>query len=123
MKMRYFDNSATTPVRQEVLEAMLPYLKEQFGNPSSLYSIGRSGKKAIEEARRQVAMLINANPHDIYFTGCGSESDNMAIKGAAHYYRHRGKHIITSKIEHPAVLNSCKSLAKQGFEITYLNIT
>lgn len=122
MKMRYFDNSATTPVRQEVLEEMLPYLKEQFGNPSSLYSIGRSGKKGIEEARKKVAMLINANPHDIYFTGCGSESDNMAIKGVAHAYRSKGRHIITSKIEHPAILNTCKSLAKQGFEITYLNV-
>ena len=122
MKIRYFDNAATTRVTQEVLEEMLPYFKESYGNPSSMYSIGGEAKKAIEEARKRVANLINCNSNEIYFTGCGSESDNLAIKGIAYGNRKKGKHIITSKIEHPAVLNTCKTLEKQGFRVTYLNV-
>lgn len=122
MDIKYFDNAATTRVKEEVLHEMLPYLKEQYGNPSSLYSIGRNAKKAIEEARKKVAGLINCTPNEIYFTGCGSESDNTAIKGIAYANQKKGKHIITSKIEHPAVLHTCQALAKQGFEITYLNV-
>lgn len=122
MKIRYFDNGATTKVRKEVLDVMLPYLQEQYGNPSSLYSVGRISKKAIEEARKQVAMLIHAKPNEIYFTGCGSESDNTAIKGIAYANRQKGRHIITSKIEHPAILHTCQSLEEQGFDITYLDV-
>ena len=115
MKVVYFYNAATTEVKTEVLNEMLPYFSEQYGNPSSLYSIGRSAKKKVEEARKKVANLINCNPNEIYFTGCGSESDNMALKGMAllQRYQKTGKnHLITSKIEHPAILNSCHTLEK-----------
>ena len=122
MDIRYFDNAATTKVKSEVLEEMLPYLKEEYGNASSLYSIGRKAKRAIEKARRQVAELINCNPEEIYFTSCGSESDNTAVKGIAKAYSKRGKHIITSKIEHPAILHTCRSLEKQGYRVTYLSV-
>ena len=122
MEIKYFDNSATTRVKKEVLDEMVPYFIEKFGNPSSLYSIGRSSKKAIEEARNKVASLINCEPHEIYFTGCGSESDNTIIKGIAYANAKRGRHIITSKIEHPAILHTCQTLEKQGFEVTYLNV-
>lgn len=122
MEIKYFDNAATTKVKKEVLEEMLPYFNEKYGNPSSLYSIGRASKKAIEEARKKVAKLINCNPNEIYFTGCGSESDNTIIKGIAYSNRKRGKHIITSQIEHPAVLHTCQVLEKQGFEVTYLKV-
>lgn len=122
MKIRYFDNAATTPVKQEVVDEMLPYFSKKYGNASSLYSIGRISKKAIEEARKKVAELINCNANEIYFTGCGSESDNTAIKGIANAYRKKGNHIITSQIEHPAVLNTCHSLEKQGFKVTYLKV-
>lgn len=122
MEIRYFDNAATTRVKKEVLEEMLPYFYERYGNPSSLYSIGRISKKAIEEARKKVANLINANPNEIYFTGCGSESDNTIIKGIAYSKRKQGKHIITTQIEHPAVLHTCQALERQGFEVTYLKV-
>ena len=122
MKIRYFDNAATTKVKEEVLKEMLPYLKEEYGNPSSLYTIGRSAKRAIEEARQKVAQLINCEKNDIYFTSCGSESDNTAIKGIAYANRYRGRHIITSKIEHPAVLHTCQALENQGFKVTYLDV-
>ena len=122
MKIRYFDNAATTRVKEEVLEEMLPYLKEQFGNPSSMYTIGRGARRAVEEARTKIARLINCNPNEIYFTGCGSESDNTAIKGIAYANSYRGRHIITSKIEHPAVLHTCQVLERQGFDVTYLNV-
>lgn len=122
MDIKYFDNAATTRVKEEVVKEMIPYLHEQYGNPSSLYSIGRNAKKVIEEARKKVASLINCMPNEIYFTGCGSESDNTAIKGIAYANQRKGKHIITSKIEHPAVLHTCQALAKQGFDITYLNV-
>lgn len=122
MNVRYFDNAATTRVKDEVLEEMLPYLKEKFGNPSSMYTIGREAKKAIENARERVAKLINCKANEIYFTGSGSESDNTAIKGIAHKRAFKGKHIITSKIEHPAVLHTCQSLEREGFKVTYLNV-
>lgn len=122
MEIRYFDHAATTRVKKEVLEEMLPYFNQNYGNPSSLYSIGRISKKAIEEARKRVSTLINAHPNEIYFTGCGSESDNTIIKGVAYANRQKGRHIITSQIEHPAVLHTCQTLEKQGFEVTYLKV-
>lgn len=122
MEIRYFDHAATTKVKKEVLQEMLPYLEERYGNPSSLYSIGRASKKAIEEARNKVAELLHCDANEIYFTGGGSESDNTIIKGIAYRNQKRGKHIITSRIEHPAVLHTCQSLQRQGFEVTYLNV-
>ena len=122
MKIRYFDNAATTRVKEEVLQEMFPYFCEEYGNPSSMYSVGREAKRALEKARVRVAKLINCKPKGIYFTGCGSESDNTAIKGIAYKNRKKGNHIITSKIEHPAVLHTCQSLEKHGFEVTYLNV-
>ena len=120
--IRYFDHAATTGVKEEVLKEMLPYFNIEYGNPSSIYGIGRSVKRAIEGAREKVAKAINAKPNEIYFTGCGSESDNLAIKGIAYALKQKGNHIITSKIEHHAVLNSCKSLEQEGFRVTYLNV-
>lgn len=122
MNSKYFDNAATTRVKEEVLEKMLPYFKTEFGNPSSMYTLGRSARRAIEEARKKVAELINANPKEIVFTAGGSESDNTALKGIAKKYKNKGNHIITSKIEHHAILNTCKSLEKEGFRVTYLNV-
>ena len=122
MDIIYFDNSATTKIKTEVLNEMMPYLTTEYGNPSSLYSIGRKAKKTIEKSRRQVAELINCNPHEIYFTGSGSESDNTALKGFAYANRERGNHIITSKIEHHAILETCETLEKQGFEVSYINV-
>ena len=121
-KVRYFDHAATTAVKEEVLKEMLPYFSIEYGNPSSIYSIGRRAKKAIEEARQRVARAINCNPKEIYFTGCGSESDNIAIKGIAYSLKEKGNHIITTKIEHHAILNTCKTLEKEGFKVTYLNV-
>ena len=118
----YLDNSATTKLDKEVLKEMLPYLQENYGNPSSAYRIGRENKAIIENARKQVAGILNANTEEIYFTSGGSESDNMALKGVAFANQDKGKHIITSKIEHPAVLDTCKELERQGFEITYINV-
>lgn len=122
MKIRYFDHAATTPVGENVLKAMLPYFTYEYGNASSLYTIGRKSKKAVEDARRKVANAIGAKHNEIYFTSCGSESDNLAIKGVAYANKSKGKHIITSKIEHPAVLNTCRTLERQGFEVTYLDV-
>ncbi len=122
MKIKYFDHAATTKLNEDVLKEMLPYLTEEYGNPSSIYSLGRSNKKAIEDAREKVAKVFNADAKEIYFTGSGSESDNTAIKGVAYANRKKGNHIITTKIEHPAVLDTCKSLEKDGFEVTYLNV-
>lgn len=122
MKIRYFDHAATTPVREEVIKEMIPYFGMEYGNASVMYSLGRSAKRAINTARRQVANVINCEPSEVYFTSCGSESDNLAIKGFAYANREKGKHIITSKIEHHAVLDSCKSLEKEGFRVTYLNV-
>ncbi len=121
-RIRYFDHAATTMVREEVLKEMIPYFAIEYGNPSSIYSIGRKNKKAIEEARDKVAKAIGAEAKEIYFTSCGSESDNLAIKGVAYANRLKGNHIITTKIEHPAVINTCKTLEKDGFEVTYLQV-
>jgi len=121
-RMIYLDHAATTPVRKEVLEAMLPYFSEKFGNPSSIYSVGRTSKKAIEEAREKVARAIGAEPREIFFTGSGTEADNWAIKGAAYANRQKGKHIITTAIEHHAVLHTCQYLESEGFEVTYLPV-
>lgn len=120
----YLDNSATTKISDRVFQAMLPYLTEHYGNPSSIYAMGRESALAIEQARAKVAAAFNAKPQEIYFTGCGSESDNWAIKGAAHRLaRTRGKkHIITSAIEHHAVLHTCQSLEREGFEVTYIPV-
>lgn len=118
----YFDNAATTKIKPEVLKEMVPYLTEEYGNPSSLYYIGRTAKRAIEKARERVANLINAEKNEIYFTGCGTESDNTALKGIAYEYKDKGNHIITTKIEHHAILETCEFLGRQGFEITYLNV-
>ncbi|MCX9085038.1 MAG: cysteine desulfurase NifS [Candidatus Methanoperedens sp.] len=121
-KQVYMDHSATTAVDPVVTEAMLPYFSEKYGNPSSLYSIGRQSRKAIEEARQKVADLIGAKKEEIIFTGSGTESDNLAIKGIALKNRTKGDHIITSSIEHHAVLNTCKYLEKNGFKVTYLPV-
>lgn len=122
MRKVYLDHSATTPVHPEVLEAMLPYYKEKFGNPSSIHEYGKVAKVALEEAREKVAKLFNCSPYEIYFTSGGTESDNLAIKGVAFANKNKGKHIITSSVEHHAVLESCKFLKKEGYEITYLPV-
>ena len=118
--MIYLDYNATTPIDEKVKNAMLPFIEQHYGNPSSSHAFGRTAKAAVEKARRQVAALLNAFPDEICFTSGGSEANNMAIKGAAWRYRSKGRHIITSSIEHPAVLNVCGWLSHQGFEITYL---
>ncbi len=118
----YMDNSATTPVKPQVLEAMLPYFSEKYGNPSSIYSLGSASKVAVENARNQVAKVLGAQSKEIYFTGSGSEADNWAIKGVAYNQKKKGNHIITTKIEHHAVLHTCEYLEKQGFEVTYLDV-
>jgi cysteine desulfurase len=118
----YFDNAATTQMRKEVLDEMLPYFCEFYGNPSSIYEIARSTKKALEEARGKVAASIGAVDSEIFFTGGGSESDNWAIKGICESYKDKGNHIITTAIEHHAVLHTCEYLEKNGFEVTYLPV-
>jgi len=123
VKPIYLDHAATTPIRAEVLEAMMPYLTEQFGNASTVYSWGREARKALDQARQTVADVIGADFNEIIFTSGGSEADNLAIKGAAWEYSHKGKHIITSCIEHPAVLNTMKRLEQEGFEVTYLPVS
>ncbi|HHW08127.1 MAG TPA: cysteine desulfurase NifS [Clostridia bacterium] len=122
MRKVYLDHSATTPIRPEVVEAMTATLTEQFGNPSSIHSFGRAAKKLLEEAREQVALLIGARPEEIVFTSGGTEADNMAVIGTALANRKKGKHIITSAIEHHALLDSCQWLEKNGFEVTYLPV-
>ncbi len=121
-KTIYLDNAATTQVYPEVLETMLPYFTEYYGNPSAIYSFAGEAKRAVDEARKNVAELINARTDDIYFTGGGSESDNWALKATAEAYASRGKHIITSTIEHHAILHTCEYLEKKGYEITYVNV-
>lgn len=116
------DYNATTPVKPEVLEAMLPFFREQFGNPSSVHWAGQAVSGAVERAREQVAELIRCSPAEIVFVSCGSEGDNMAIKGTAEALRDKGNHIITTTVEHPAVLNTCQYLEKQGFRVTYLPV-
>lgn len=120
--MIYFDNAATTAVKKEVLEKMLPYFSENYGNASSIYEIGRRSAAAVSRAREQVAAALSCKPGEIYFTGCGSEADNWAIKGVAYANKSKGKHIITTAIEHHAVLHTCQYLEKQGFDVTYLPV-
>ncbi len=118
----YFDNAATTKPRKEVIDKMLPYITEKYGNPSSIYKIARENKEAVDEARQAVAEAINAKPNEIYFTAGGSESDNWALKGIADSYSDKGKHIITTAIEHHAILHTCEYLESKGFEVTYLPV-
>ena len=121
-KIIYLDNAATTKVRQEVVDAMLPYFTEQYGNPSSVYKFAGESKKAVDNARDIIAKSLNTNSQDIYFTAGGSESDNWALKATAEAYRSKGKHIITSKIEHHAILHTCNYLEKEGYEVTYIDV-
>ena len=121
-KLIYLDNAATTKTAPEVVEAMLPYFTEQFGNPSSIYSLGSASKKAVTESREAIAGVLGCKTNEIYFTAGGSEADNWAIKAAAEAYSSKGKHIITSKIEHHAILHTCEYLEKHGFEVTYLDV-
>ena len=118
----YFDHAATTAVDEEVLREMIPYFSYSYGNPSSAYTIGRQNKMAIHVARQKVAKAIKAKSKEIYFTGCGSESDNLALKGITYANSKNKKHIITTKIEHHAILNTCKTLEQEGIEVTYLNV-
>ena len=121
-RLIYLDHGATTRVDERVLNKMIPYYSLNFGNPSSVYFIGRRNKRVIEEARQNVASCIGAKQKEIYFTSCGSESDNLALKGIAYANSSKGKHIITSKIEHSAILNTCATLERQGFKVSYLNV-
>ncbi len=122
MRNVYLDYSATTPVKEEVLKEMIPYFTEKFGNPSSLYDKGLEAKEAVNHAREQVAALINADPKEIYFTAGGTESDNWSLMGVADKLKDKGNHIITTKIEHHAILHTCDFLEKHGYEVTYLDI-
>lgn len=122
MKKIYMDNNATTPVKPEVLEAMLPFFREQFGNPSSVHWAGRMVSGAVEKAREQVADLINCSSAEIVFVSCGSEGDNFAIKGTADALKDKGNHIITTAVEHPAVLETCEYLERHGYDVTYLKV-
>ena len=124
MKMEnvYFDNAATTRLDEDVLKEMMPYLTNKYGNASSIYKLGRESRKAVEDAREKIAEAINAEPEEIYFTSGGSESDNTILRGIAYSYKEKGNHIITSKIEHPAILETCKQLEKEGFEISYVGV-
>ena len=119
-KRIYLDNAATTYTKQEVLEEMLPFFTEQYGNPSSVHAFGREARKALDLARERTAKALNADPGSIYFTGSGTEADNWAIKGAAFANQKKGNHIITTSIEHHAVLHTCQYLERNGFEVTYL---
>lgn len=121
-KRVYFDNAATTPTHPQVVEAMLPYFTQSYGNPSSIYEIGQINKRAIDNARQEVADLINAKPEELFFTSGATEADNWAVKGIAESYKKKGNHIITSNIEHHAILHTCEYLEKNGFEVTYLPV-
>ena len=121
-KTIYLDHAATTATRKEVVDAMLPYFTESFGNPSSVYGFASQNKKAITDAREIIAKSLNTNTADIYFTAGGSESDNWALKATVEAYKEKGNHIITSKIEHHAILHTCEYLEKHGFEVTYLDV-
>lgn len=121
-KLIYLDNAATTALKPEVLEKMMPYLKENYSNPSSIYSFAQKANKAVNDARSAIAGILGAKEREIYFTSGGSEGDNWAIKGAADLLKEKGKHIITSKIEHHAVLHTCEYLERQGYEVTYLDV-
>ena len=121
-KLIYMDHAATTAVRPEVLDAMLPYFTEKYGNPSSVYTFASRNKDVINVSRDIIADSIGAKPEEIFFTGGGSESDNWALKAAAEAYSEKGRHIITTKIEHHAILHTCQYLEKQGFDVTYLDV-
>ena len=116
------DHNATTPVHPEVFEEMLPFLKDEWGNPSSIHWAARAPRKAVDDAREKVCAFLNCSPVEVIFTSCGSESDNLAIKGVALAKKSKGNHIITTRVEHPAVLNTCKYLEKEGFDVTYLDV-
>ena len=118
----YLDNAATTPTKPEVLQEMLPYFTESFGNPSSVYSLGQQNKQAVAQARERIAKVLGAQANEIYFTAGGSESDNWALKATAEAYKDKGNHIITSKIEHHAILHTCEYLEKRGFEVSYIDV-
>ena len=120
--MIYLDNAATTKPAEEVIEAMLPYLREHFGNASAVYSLGSAAKKEVNQAKRTIAEVLGAKPEEIYFTNGGTESDKWALKATAEAYAEKGKHIITTKIEHHAILHTCEYLEKRGFEITYVGV-
>ncbi|MEW8966531.1 MULTISPECIES: cysteine desulfurase family protein [Exiguobacterium] len=120
--MNYFDHAATTPMRPEVLEAMTPYFLEQYGNPSSIHGIGRTARAALDESRRTLARFIGATPNEIVFTSGGTESDNYALFGAAEANAHKGKHLVTTKVEHHAVLHAMEQLERDGFDVTYLDV-
>ncbi len=122
MKQVYLDYAATTPVKEEVVREMLPYYTEVYGNPSSLYSPGLEAKAGLDEARKRVADLIKADPKEIFFTSCGTEADNWVLEGVADSLKEKGKHIITSRIEHHAILHTCEYLEKHGYEVTYLDV-
>lgn len=122
MRQVYLDYSATTPVKKEVLEEMIPYFTDHYGNPSSLYTIAQESKDALKLARQRVAALINAKPEEVFFTAGGTEADNWAIEGVLSAHAKKGKHIITSNIEHHAILHTCNFLAKKGYEITFLEV-
>ena len=122
MRRIYMDHAGTTPMRKEVLDAMMPYMTEKFGNASTIYFYGREAKKALEESREKVALLIGANSNEIYFTSGGTEADNWALKGVADANKDRGNHIVTSSIEHHAVLHTCEDLEKKGYRVTYLPV-
>ena len=122
MKRIYMDNAATTRVTPPVLEAMTPYLTEIYGNPSSIHGFGRDARRALDAARAKVAAAINAKPNEIYFTGCGTEADNWAVRGTAYALKNKGNHIITSAIEHHAILHTCQQLEREGFRVTYLPV-
>jgi cysteine desulfurase len=122
MKPVYLDHGATTPIREEVIEVMLPYFSKTFGNPSSIHTFGQSARDDIEDARKRVAGVLGVDPTEVIFTSGGTESDNLAIKGIAYAKQGKGKHIVTSSIEHSAVLNSCQYLEQEGYEVTYLPV-
>lgn len=121
-KYVYLDHAATTPLRSEVMDAMMPYFTQTFGNSASVHQWGRESKKAVEAARKQVATAINCDPSEVYFTAGATEADNWGILGYAYANKHKGNHIISSQVEHPAVLNTCQKLEKEGFEVTYLPV-
>ncbi|MGR6007561.1 cysteine desulfurase family protein [Bacillus paranthracis] len=122
MERIYLDHAATSPTHPEVVEKMIPYMTETFGNPSSIHFYGRQTRHAVDEARRACARSIHANPNEIIFTSGGTEADNLALIGVARANRHKGNHIITTQIEHHAILHTCELLEREGFEVTYLPV-
>ncbi|MGA6992726.1 MAG: aminotransferase class V-fold PLP-dependent enzyme, partial [Candidatus Deferrimicrobiaceae bacterium] len=122
MRKIYLDHNATTPVHPEVRKAIEPYLEEQFGNPSSIHWAGRDVRKGVEDARQEIASFFGCQPLEVVFTSSGTESDNLAVKGIAYRKGNGGKHIVTSQVEHPAVMNACRFLETQGFRVTYVPV-